>query len=98
MKSEKYWADRTAQQMWNYMQDAEKTADEVSRLYLSSSRYLQKAIDGIFTKYMTKHGLTEKEIHPGTPAKAPGGGADRRKKKISPGSRSSGISGKDPAA
>lgn len=60
-KSEKYCADRAAQQMWGYMQDAEKTADEVSQLYLSSSRYLQKAIDGIFTKYMTKHGLTEKE-------------------------------------
>lgn len=63
MKSEKYWADRAAQQMWGYMQDAEKTADEVSQLYLSSSRYLQKAIDGIFTKYMTKHGLTEKEAN-----------------------------------
>ena len=49
-KSEKYCADRAAQQMWGYMQDAEKTADEVSQLYLSSSRYLQKAIDGIFTK------------------------------------------------
>lgn len=60
-RSEKYWADRAAQQMWDYMQDAEKIADEVSRLYLSSSRYLQKAIDGIFTKYMTKHGLAEKE-------------------------------------
>nr|DAV10357.1 MAG TPA: minor capsid protein [Caudoviricetes sp.] len=61
MKSEKYWADRAAQQMWNYMQDAEKTADEVAKLYFNSTRYLQKAIDGIFTKYMTKHGLTEKE-------------------------------------
>lgn len=60
-RSEKYWADRAAQQMWDYMQDTEKTADEVSRMYLSSSRYLQKAIDGIFAKYMTKHGLTEKE-------------------------------------
>lgn len=47
--------------MWNYMQDAEKTADEVARLYLNSARYLKKTIDGIFTKYMTKHALTEKE-------------------------------------
>ena len=47
--------------MWNYMRDAEKTADEVAKLYLNSTRYMQKAIDGIFTKYMTKHGLTEKE-------------------------------------
>ena len=62
MKSEKYWADRATQQMWNYMQDAEKTADEVAKLYLNSTRYLQKAIDGIFTKYMTRHGLTEKEV------------------------------------
>ena len=61
MKSEKYWADRAAQQMWNYMRDAEKTADEVAKLYLNSTRYMQKAIDGIFTKYMTKHGLTEKK-------------------------------------
>lgn len=60
-RSEKYWADRAAQQMWDYMQDAEKTADEVAKLYLNSARYLQKTIDGIFTKYMTKHGLTEKE-------------------------------------
>lgn len=63
MKSEKYWADRAAQQMWNCMQDAEKTADEVAKLYLNSTRYLQKAIDGIFAKYMTKHGLTEKEAN-----------------------------------
>ena len=61
MKSEKYWADRAAQQMWDYMQDAEKTANEVAKLYFNSARCLQKAIDGIFTKYMTKHGLTEKE-------------------------------------
>lgn len=60
-RSEKYWADRAAQQMWDYMQDAEKTADEVEKLYFNSTRYLQKTIDGIFTKYMTKHGLTEKE-------------------------------------
>ena len=60
-RSEKYWADRAAQQMWDYMQDAEKTADEVAKLYLNSARYLQKTIDGIFTKYMKKNALKEKE-------------------------------------
>ena len=60
-KNEKYWDDRKARQMWGFMNDAEMTADQVSKIYLNASKYLQKEIDGIFSKYMAKHGLTDRE-------------------------------------
>lgn len=63
MRSKKYWQDRAARQMWDYMQSAEETADEVSKLYQKASAYLNSKIDGIFEKYATKHNLTEKEAY-----------------------------------
>ena len=61
MRNEEYWQHRAAQQMHRYMQSAEVTADQISELYFKASRYLSNKMQGIFEKYVTKYGLTEKE-------------------------------------
>lgn len=61
MKSDGYWERRQAQNMYEYMEGAEKTAQEIAQLYLKASRYISAQADGIFEKYMTKYGLTENE-------------------------------------
>ena len=57
----RYWQRRAAQRMWEQMQSAEQTADQIVRLYVNASQYLKKSIDGIFDKYQTKHRLPERE-------------------------------------
>lgn len=57
----RYWQRRAAQRMWEQMQSAEQTADQIARLYANASQYLKKSIDGIFDKYQTKHRLSERE-------------------------------------
>lgn len=57
----RYWQRRAAQRMWEQMQSAEQTADQIARLYVNASQYLKKSIDGIFDKYQTKHRLSERE-------------------------------------
>lgn len=60
-KNEKYWQVRTAQRMWEHMQSAEETADQVAKVYAKASLYLSREIQDIFKKYVEKHHLTEKE-------------------------------------
>lgn len=60
-KNEKYWQARTAQRMWEHMQSAEETADQVAKVYVKASLYLSKEMQDIFKKYVEKHHLTEKE-------------------------------------
>jgi len=60
-KNEKYWQARTAQRMWEHMQSAEETADQVAKVYAKASLYLSREIQDIFKKYVEKHHLTEKE-------------------------------------
>ena len=59
--SNSYWAKRKSQRMWEHMQRAEDTADEISKLYLHASRYLNHEIEGIFDKYKAKHKLSTLE-------------------------------------
>lgn len=47
--------------MFRYMADAEEIADEISKLYLKSSRYLSLELDQIFERFQKKHRLTEQE-------------------------------------
>lgn len=61
MNSEKYWQERAAWQMYEDMEKAEGTADDIARVYLKSSRWLQLEMEGIFEKYQTKHKLSEAE-------------------------------------
>lgn len=60
-QSKDYWADRAAQRMFEHMEDAEKTAARIAGVYRKASEYLQKRMEGIFLKFMRKHGLTQAE-------------------------------------
>lgn len=56
-----YWQRRKAQQMFGYMAGAEETADQIAKLYLKASRYLEYEIKDIFERFRTKHNLSEAE-------------------------------------
>ena len=47
--------------MFEYMEEAEKTAKEISKVYLKASRNLSLDMEEIFEKYQTKHNLSEEE-------------------------------------
>lgn len=61
MNNQKYWEDRAAWEMYETMSKAERTADNISAIYMKSSRWLQLEMEGIFEKYKTKHGLSDQE-------------------------------------
>lgn len=61
MSSKDYWENRKAQRMWEHMQKAEDTADEIAKLYYSSSKYLNSNINEIFDRYAAKHKLSKYE-------------------------------------
>lgn len=63
MSSLKYWERRQAQRMFEYMQSAEDTADEVSKLYQKASGYISHELDRIFERYKRKHHLTDAEAY-----------------------------------
>lgn len=60
-RNDEYWKRRAAERMFEHMQSAEDTADQISALYLKASRYLSAQIEGIFERYKTKHGLSDAE-------------------------------------
>ncbi len=47
--------------MYEDMENAEGTANDIAKVYLKSSRWLQLEMEGIFEKYQTKHKLSEAE-------------------------------------
>ena len=49
--------------MFEYMQSAEDTADEIAKLYQKSSGYLSADLDKIFERYKRKHHLTDAEAY-----------------------------------
>lgn len=59
--SRKYWEERAAWYMYQLMEDAEKTADLIARVYRKASLQLEYAARDIFEKFMTKYGLSETE-------------------------------------
>lgn len=61
MSSLSYWERRKAQEMFDYMAQAEHVADEISKLYLKASRYLSLEMDQIFERFQRKHRLSEAE-------------------------------------
>jgi SPP1 gp7 family putative phage head morphogenesis protein len=58
-----YWAERAAQDMWEYMEDAEITAERISKVYGNSSRYIEKEIEAIYDRFTTKYNLTKDEAY-----------------------------------
>ena len=63
MSNLSYWEKRKAWEMFHYMEQAEKAAEEISRLYLKSSRHISLELDEIFERYQKKHKLSEKEAY-----------------------------------
>lgn len=61
MDNQEYWKNRSVWRMYEDMQNAEEIADDIAKVYLKSSRWLQLEMEGIFEKYMTKHKLSETE-------------------------------------
>ena len=61
MKSNTYWKHRSEQRMYEYIQDADRVADEIGRVYLRASQYLENQIKKIFDKYRIGSGLNEAE-------------------------------------
>lgn len=61
MNNQEYWQNRAVWQMYEEMQDAEATADDIAKIYLKSSRWLQLEMEGIFDRYKTKHKLSDIE-------------------------------------
>lgn len=62
-KSNAYWERRKAQNMFDYMADADQAADEISALYLKASRHISAELDAIFERYRKKHHLSEAEAY-----------------------------------
>ncbi|WP_277405485.1 minor capsid protein [Lacrimispora xylanisolvens] len=63
MSNLSYWEKRKAWEMFRYMEQAELAAEEISRLYLKSSRHISLELDEIFERYQKKHKLSEKEAY-----------------------------------
>lgn len=59
MSKNSYWEKRKVQDMFCFMEQSEKRAEELSQLYLKASRYISVESEQIFEKYKTKHGLTD---------------------------------------
>ena len=56
-----YWQKRQVDDAFDYFEQAEKKAEEIAKVYMRASRYLQYQADDIFDRYQTKHGLSERE-------------------------------------
>lgn len=56
-----YWERRAAQDMWEYMEDAEKTAEEIAKLYRRGYRYISSAIQDIYERFRDAHRLSDEE-------------------------------------
>ncbi|WP_368280237.1 minor capsid protein [Enterocloster citroniae] len=63
MSSLSYWERRKVQRMFDYMQSAEDTADDIAKLYQKASGYISHELNKIFERYKRKHHLTDAEAH-----------------------------------
>lgn len=61
MNNQEYWEKRKAQQMFGYMEDAEKAARELTKLYLTASKDIQTQAKKVFNKYRSRYDLSRKE-------------------------------------
>ncbi len=56
-----YWEARKAREMYEYMEDAEKVAAELERLYDNASMVIREDIDKIFKRFASRFKLSEEE-------------------------------------
>lgn len=54
-----YWQRRKAMNMYHYMQSAEETSKEISKVYHKASLVLSNEMDKIFERFVAKHKLSE---------------------------------------
>lgn len=57
----KYWEKRKAQRMFEHMQTAEESAEQIAKLYLKVSGYTSNQMDKIYDRFKRKHSLSDKE-------------------------------------
>lgn len=57
-----YWERRKSQRMWEYMQSAEDSADEIAKYYLKASEYLNQQLDEMFDRFKRKHSLSDEVV------------------------------------
>lgn len=58
-----YWEHRKVQRMWEHMQSAEDTANEIAKYYWKASGYLNHQLDEIFNRFKIKHQLSNAEAY-----------------------------------
>lgn len=61
MKSDAYWERRAEQRMYEYIQEADRVADEVGKAYLQAAGYLEAQTKKIYDTYRKGGGLSEAE-------------------------------------
>lgn len=61
MKSREYWELRKAELMHAQIERADITFEEISKVYDTSKKHIEKNVKGIFNKFSLEYGLTKKE-------------------------------------
>ena len=61
MSGSAYWKKRQARLMYSRMEDSEKTAREVAKYYQAASEDLNRRIENIYSRFQSKHGLSDAE-------------------------------------
>lgn len=61
--SDEYWKDRAVENIYEAMVEAEEAAEEVSKLYLQASEYIEKQLNDIFERYKKRHGLSTSQAY-----------------------------------
>ena len=56
-----YWENRAAWDMYHAMEDAERTAQKIARIYRKTLTQLTYAVRDVFDKYRKDYGLSEVE-------------------------------------
>ena len=61
MRDNTYWANRAAERMYNYMEQAERVSADIAKAYQESMEILNKETKIILHTFQTHHHLTEAE-------------------------------------
>lgn len=61
MKSEEYWKKRQEEKLNSILKKSDVTSDYISKIYHKAYLYTKEQMEGIFDKYKTNYGLSEKE-------------------------------------
>ena len=56
-----YWANRSNQRMYEYLQDSEKVSAEIEKAYRRSEQYIKSETDKIFQSFVQHTGISESE-------------------------------------